>query len=344
MSVALTQEVRYAIGYKAQADLKTPVPVTDMLSLRQTNTDFVQAQPINEDDSTDLGKGVYTTQTFPSYIDCKGNWNGRLTSESAAMLVAFGVGGVVEAPSGTGFGYTVKEPIFATSGLDLPVTTMLLQIRTGAAAITDKLLPGMACEEFGFEFKIGPGRDNALFTSAWIGTGAFTKPSAYIMPPIYSEHTINAGGITQLKFLGFDYLANLRFINARFSWKNNLRDQSSYFPGSGSQAGYQLRGRMRRAAPTITLSTQVECDSGSSEEDALLAQTPGTGMIVADGAAVDNSLQLQFFKIIPRATPIADADGIASYNVDYFVMQDATNGVMQLVATTSQTGIGSVGP
>jgi hypothetical protein len=344
MSVALIQEVRFAVGYKAQPDLKTPVTATDMFSLRQTNTDFIQAQPINEDDTNDLGKGVYATQTFPSHINAAGNWNGRLTSEAAAMMCCYGIGGAVET-LGSGFStYTMKEPIFETAGLNLPVTTMLLQIRSGANAITDKLLVGMACEEFGFEFRVGPGRDNALFTSAWIGTGGYTKPSGYVMPTVYQEHSINAGGITTLDFIGFDYLANLRFVNFRFGWKNNLRDNSSYFPGSGSQGGYQLRGRMRRAAPTITLTTQVECDSGSSEEDALLNQMAGTGMLVAASGTANNSLSLHFYKIVPLATPIADADGIASYNVTFLVMQDPTNGVMQIINETSQAGIGAVGP
>ncbi len=86
-----------------------------------------------------------------------------------------------------------------------------------------------------------------------------------------------------MTFSGFNYLTNFRMIEIDFGWKNNIRDQSSYFPGSGSQAGFQLRGRMRRAAPTITLRTQVECDSGSSEEDLLIAGTPGTGTLTATG-------------------------------------------------------------
>lgn len=352
MSTALTQEVRFAIAYKQQLDLKTPLPVADMWSLRQTNTDFIQAQPVNEDDANDLGKGVYITQTFPSHIMAGGNWNGRLTSESAAMISAFGVGAVTKSPgTGTGFKYTMIAPDLAMTGLQLPSTSMVIQIRTGANAITDKLLTGMCCEEFGIEFRLGPGRDNAQFTSNWIGTGGFVKPSAIVIPTIYQEHSINAGGITALKWDGtggggplFDYIANLRFIGATFRWKNNLRDNSSYFPGSGSQNGYQLRGRMRRAAPTITLSTQVECDSGSSEEDALLNQTPGAFTINAPSAAVDNSWELQLFKVVPRATPIQDSDGIASYNVDWTVMQDPVKGVLQIDASCLQDNILTVGP
>lgn len=344
MSVALLQEVRFAVGFMAQKDLVTPLTAAQMFSLRQTNTDLIQAQPINEDDSADLGKGVYPTQTFPSHIQSGGNWNGRLTAEAASVLAVYGMGTAVASGTGPAFTYTMNEPVFATTGLSLPVTSMLLQIRTGVNAITDKLLLGMACEEFGFEFKIGPGRDNALFTSNWAGTGGYVKPSGIVMPTIFQENSINAGGITALKFIGFDYLANLRFVNARFNWKNNLRDQSSYFPGSGQQLGYQLRGRMRRGVPTITLMCQVECDSGSSEEDALINQTPGTGSLVANAADTAMNLALTFHKIVPRASPISDADGIAAYNVDFLVMQDPALGVMQIVTNCAQDQIGTPAP
>ena len=339
MSTALIQEVRFGVAYKKQVDLVTPLTAADMWSLRQTNSDFIQAQPVNEDDANDYGKGVYITETFPSYIDSKGNWNGRLTSESAAMISAFGIGAATKATSGGGFKYTMVAPIFATDGLQLPATTMCLQIRTGGDAITDKALVGMVCEEFGFEWKLGPGRDNALFTSSWIGTGANVKPSTITIPDIYAEHSMNAGAITALNFDGFDYLANLRFISCKFNWKNNFRDNSSYFPGSGSQSGYQLRGRMRRAAPTITLQTVVECDSGSSEEDLLLSQTYGTGRITAAASVADNALDIQFFKIVPKATPITESEGIASYTVDWSVVQHPSNGVLQIDATCLQDSI-----
>lgn len=339
MSTALIQEVRYALGFKKQVDLVTPLTAADMWSLRQTNSDFFQSNPVNEDDAADYGKGVYITQTFPSHIQSSGNWNGRLTSEAAAQIVAFGLGAVTKSASGGGFKYTGIAPVFATTGIQLPVTTMLLQIRTGVDAITDKLMVGAACEEFGFEFQEGPGRDNATFTSNWLGTGAFVKPSGVVMPTITDEHTMNAGDITALAFVGFDYLANLRFINTKFSWKNNIRDKSSYYPGSGNQSGYQLRGRIRRGTPTISLTCQVECDSGSSEEDALLAQTSGTGRITLAATSPDNSLDIQFFKLVPKATQIADADGIASYNVEFSVQQHATNGVLQIDAICLQDHI-----
>lgn len=348
MSTALIQEVRTAIGFKQQSALTVPLAAGDMVSLKQTNTELIQAKPINEDDALDLGKGVYTTQTFPSHFEGGGPWNGRQTSEALGILAGFGMGVLTSKTSTVaagGFVYVFHEPILATAGLNLPLNTMAVQIRTGGASITDKAIVGVACEEWGINYRQGPGRDNATFTSQWLGTGQNVKPSTITIPAAYVEHALNAGGISALTFIGFDYLANKRFVNFDFKWKNQIRDQSSYFPGSGSQGGYQLRGRMRRGAPLLTLTAQVECDSGSSEEDLLLAQTTGTGQITCHGALVAGTgpefhgIDIVFHKISVKATPIADADGIATYQMEYFILQDPSTGVMTVTVTNELDNI-----
>jgi len=305
-----------------------------MLTLGLTNDDPIGINPINEDNAADKGKGVYATQNFPSYIDAKGGWNGRLTSEAAAILSTFGLGATTKTTSGTGFKYTSVAPDLLVAGLDLPAATAVVKI----GAVRDVLLKGICLEEFGFQFQSGPGRDNATFTSNWFGTGGFVRPSAITQPAAYAEHSLNSGGFTTLSLVGFDYLTNKRFSQMNFGWKNNIRDQSGFYPGSGSQSGFQLRGRMRRGVPTVTLTAVVECDSGSSEEDALLSQTIGTGTILVTGAT-DNSLKITFHRLMVNTALIGNADGIAAYNVTYSVQQHATNGVLTIEATCLQDGI-----
>lgn len=343
MSVALIQEVRFAIGFKQQTNLATALVAADMVSLRQTNTELIQAQPINEDDSADLGKGIYATTTFPSHWEAAGPWNGYMTAEALAVITGFAVGFLTSKAPTTGVGgilYTYHEPDFPGDGLDLPSTTMAVQIRTGGDAITDKAIIGVACEEMGINFKLGPGRQNATFTSQWTGTGKNAKPSTITIPTIYDENSLNAGGITSLTFIGFDYLANKRFVNFDFKFKNNIREGSSKYPGSGSQGGYQISGRLRRGVPTISLTATVECDSGSSEEDALLAQTEGTGVIHVTGALVGAGPEffgwkITFHRLSIKAVPISESDGIAAYNITYFVLQHSSNGVFTIEAITS---------
>ena len=109
MSVALKQEERFAIGFKQQTDLVTALTAANMISLRGTQIDF-QAQPINQYDTLDLGKGVYTEQVFPESIRATGTWNGRLTSEAAAIISAFGIGAAAKASVTPGFSYTMTAP------------------------------------------------------------------------------------------------------------------------------------------------------------------------------------------------------------------------------------------
>lgn len=328
--MSLTQQQRFAIGFKQQNALTVPLVATDMVSLHQTQSDLIQVQPINEDDSQDIGKGVYTTQLFKSYLQAGGPWNGRLTSEAFCMLLAFALGAVTKAATTAtgGFKYTASAPDLS-AGLTLPVTSVLIQ----EADTIDESITGIALEEMTINFKSGPGRDNATFTSTWLGTGAYVKPSGLTMPTIYAEHSLNAGGLTALTLLGFDYLANKRFVDLTFGWKNNIRDQSSYFPGSGNQGGYQLRGRIRRGAPTVTLTSTVEVATGTSEEDALLAQTTGTGTITCLGDEIasgpeSHQAKISFAKLGVKTSKKGDSDGIRIYQLEYSVLQPGSTPVI----------------
>jgi hypothetical protein len=340
MAVALLQDTRFSISYKKQVDLATALAAGDMWTLALTNDDPIGIQPINEDNAADKGKGVYATQNFPSHIDARGSWNGRLTSEAAAMLFTFGTGTAVKSAVGTGFKYTSIAPDLLSVGLDLPVATSVIKI----GAVRDVLLKALALEEFQLQFQSGPGRDNATFTSSWFGTGAFTRPSAIVQPAAYVEHGLNSGTFTTLTLLGFDYLTNKRFSSMNFGWKNNIRESSAFFPGSGSQSGFQLRGRLRRGIPQLTMSATVECDSGSSEEDAVLSQTVGTGVIHLTGAAIsggggNHSLKITFHRLMANVAPLGDADGIAAYNVEYSIQQHATNGVLTAEVICEQDNV-----
>jgi hypothetical protein len=339
MALALQQDLRLAMGYKKQVDLATPLAAaSDFLTLQLTNTDALGIEPINEDNAQDLGKGVYATNVFPSNINTQGSFNGRMTAEAMALISAFWCGKTTKTTAGSGYKYTHVAPNLQVDGLDLPATSAIVNL----GAVRDLLLAGIVCNSFGFQFQSGPGRDNATFTSSWVGTGAYVKPSGITIPAPYSEHSLNAGGISTLALVGFDYLASKRFVSLNGEFNNNLREQSAYFPGSGSQGGYQLRGRMRRGAPTLGLTAVVECDSGSSEEDALLAQTEGTGVIVVDGPTVGGvayQFKITYHRLRVLTAPIGDSDGIASYSLTYSVLEHASNGVFTIECTVAQNNI-----
>lgn len=321
---ALLQTLRLAIATTKQSALQTPS--TNVVSLRQTSKDIPQAEPINESDKDDIGKGVYATQLFPSHMQTRFRIDGHLSSEWAAILSAFGTGKNLPATT---------PDVGGADGLEMPATTIVAAIGQGTNnVITDKALIGMCCEKFGFTFKSGPGRQNAMFTSEWIGCGKIANPSLITIPPLTDEHLLNSGGMTVCSINGIDYLTTHRFVQYDFEWANNIRTNSMFFPGSGNFNNFQIGGRMRRGSPVVSNKIIVEAETGSSEEANLLNQVAGTSHIAIQGAT-GNSIGILLNKVVPKTTPLGENDGIVTYIVDLEPLQDATLGVLTIDVQSS---------
>src|SRR4030095_10229245 len=100
----------------------------------------------------------------------------------------------------------------------------------------------------------------------WVGTGKFVKPSGLTMPAFQNEHSLRAGGAT-ITIMGVDYVATHRFVSCAMGYKNNVKLDQGFYPGSGIQYNASIRGRMRRGFPTPTLSFVAELDRDSDEFD-----------------------------------------------------------------------------
>lgn len=342
--VKLLQTLRMAIGYKQQSALATALVAADMISLRHTSAEAPQVQFLTESDAADFGKGIYPTQNFKKNRDVNFPLAGRLTSEWGAILSTFGLGKTTKTAAGTGWKYTSTQYNPNTDGLAMPVTTILAQIGSGVGAILDKAIIGCACEEFAISAKSGAGRDNSTFTSTWVGTGRSASPSSIVMPAFATEHALNAGGISALTINGINYLTANRFVTLDFGWKNNLRLDSGFHPGSGEQDGFQVRGRMRRGVPAITLKATVEAETGSAEEANLINQVEGTAVITFDGAQIGAGPEKHQFKItchrvVPITNPIGENEGIATYGVEVQILEHASNGVITIEATCEQNNV-----
>lgn len=335
--VKLLQTLRIAIGRKQQSALATPLVAADMVSLVQTSRETPQIQFMTEDNRDDFGKGIYPTQNFKKNLDSAFPIAGRLTSEWATILSTFGTGKTTKIAAGSGWKYTSVAYNPNTDGLAMPTTMVVAQIGSGATAILDKALLGCALEEFAIQAKSGAGRDNATFTSQWVGTGRYVKPSNIVMPAQLVEHDLNAGGMTSILINGINYLTSNRFASLDFSWKNNLRLDTGFFPGSGVQNGFQVRGRMRRGTPALSLKVRVEAETGSAEEDNLINQTEGTAVITFGGAVIGAGPDVHSFKITcPRVVPtvnnITENDDIAVYDMEFSMLEHSTNGIISFEA------------
>lgn len=342
---ANVQELALAISFHKQTALQTALVAADMWSLSQTNR--TTGQPIfnQESNAEDIGKGhEWATQLFPSHWDAPWTWDARLSSENAAMLGVFGLGKVSKAVSGDGFKYTCTPLDPVADGIEMPSATVVQAVRQGASDLFDFALIGMCCDEFRIRLQQGPGRDNATMTSTWNGSGKYVNPSTIAIPTAYTEHLLNAGGASTITIRTIDYVTNKRFVNLEFGWRNQIRLDSGFYPGSGTQTGANLRGRMRHGTRQVTLSYTVEMENGSTELDDMLAGTEGSASIVVVGAALGaafHTLEITVPRLILRAAPIGETDGLITIAVEAEILKDPSEEVVTLEVTTDQDEIGT---
>ena len=345
--MAEIQELYFSIGKKKQSALATPLVAADMFTLGQTNQDIWLINPQVEDNAEDMGKGgPFATQQFKTALDGGGPWNGYMTTEALAVLGAFGIGLDSEAPAGTGYKYTCKPAVSFVDG-DRPVTTVLQTMRQGANDIFDHALIGVALDSFELTLNTGVGRQNAQFSSTWIGTGRYVKPSTITAPAATTEHLLNAGGATAITVNGVNYLTGALFVSMRFRYSNNIRGDYGYHPGSGTQSGFQVRGRIRRGRPVVEFEIAAEYQDGSVELDNVISQTEGTATITVDGAQIGagpdkNNLNLVLHRIVGRPIVSEPQDGIVAVRCPFAVLEHNSNGVLTMEVITETTGIGSV--
>lgn len=339
------RELKTAISFHKQTSLQTALVAADCWSLRQTNRTPAQPQFSTENDKDDIGKGTpFATQVFKNTASSTFPWEARLTSENAAMLGVFGIGLNAKTAADTGFKYSCKPSVLLTASPDMPAATVVSAIRQGGSDVFDYGLAGVCCEEFGITLRSGPGRDNATMRSQWVGCGKYANPSTVTIPAVTTEHSLGAGSATAITLNGTNYLSNARFFEVEFTYKNNIRLDAGYYPGSGSQNGFQLRGRMWRGDPQATLRFSALFENGSTELDDFLAQTEGTARLTLQGAAMGSAyhlLDIQFHRIVYENWEVNDQDGLVAVSVDVACLEHSSNGVLTYDAQCLKDEIGT---
>jgi hypothetical protein len=81
-----------------------------------------------------------------------------------------------------------------------------------------------------------------------------------------------------------EYVSNKNIVSLETGWKNNIRMDSGFFPGSGFQTAGDgstgaIRGRLEFGNRQGNLRFVARFESGSSEYTKLKAQTTGTAVI-----------------------------------------------------------------
>lgn len=354
---ARTQELKIAIGFKKQAgtglaattptQLQTALAAADLWNLNLTAFNAPFPQFTQEDDGAFFGKGSeWVSQIFPTSLDAQWEWPAFLTSQNFAQVIAFAFGTVTPTtPAAGAYQYVATPQDSVANGVNLPATTVVAGIRAGTAGeIIDTALVGMVCAGFTLRIQRGPGLQNTSLTSQWVGSGAYVNNSGIAIPARYAEKRLGAGSASALVINGTNYLTNARFVDLEYTFSNNLSLESGFFPGSGSVAGYDVRGRMRFGRRTHSLRCTVELESTSTELAQLLAGTIGASQIAITGplitGAVYHKAQLDFPQTRHKGYSLQEADGFTVAQVESDLL-DATLGPVIATAITDKALIGT---
>ena len=348
---ANVRETKIAVGMIPQTDLVTPNLIANMWSLLKTNTALLQTDLRTETDALDIGKGdEFPLTVYKTAVSTTVAVEKYATSEFMAWVTCFALGHGTSTTVTGATTYTAIPQDPTTECLNLPPFTYLEQIRPGANAVVDRAAVGMVVNDFTLMMEQGPGRANCRVTANFIGTGQIVFPSGMTMPTATLEHLLNAGGTTKLTINGIDYLLGTgigRFNSLEFRWNNNVRTDSGYYPGSGTQNGFATRGRMEFGTREVTLSFIARAVAGSVEYNNLLNLTEAATSIIVQGALISgtayNEMDLEFPRTIISANVIGDADGIVTVNCQLAIMKP-TDGITPLCTLTVITPMTGIGP
>ena len=219
-------------------------------------------------------------------------------------------------------------PLIPSAGdaAELPYLSYVEQIRPGAGVVLDRQAVGLAVEGFQITVGSGPGRANSKISVELVGSGKVIDSATGItMPAATTEKLLPSASLT-LSINGIDYVTNKNIVSLETGWKNNIRMDAGFFPGSGFQTAGDgstgaIRGRLEFGNRAGNLKFVARFMNGSDEYTKLKAQTSGTAVVTLAYDA-NNSLQLTWQKITYSVVEIAETDQILTVAVECLPMYD----------------------
>lgn len=338
------RETKIAFGMKPQSALATANLTAELWSLTKTNPALGVVNPVNEDDAQDIGKGdEFPTTIYPSNLDTAAVIEKYVSSEFMSWLFCFTTGQATKTSIGGGFSYAAIPNDPVQTCINLPPFTYAEQIRPQPDSVVDRALVGMVINDWTLTLSSGPGRANCKVSVNTVGTGSVTFPSGLTFPAVTSEHMLNASGAA-INIGGIDYVLNAGFISAEFRWNNNVRLASGYYPGSGQQNGYALRGRMEYGDRECTLTFVARAAKGSQEFANLMSGFEAPATITVKGALIGTGPQTHQFSILSTRSITSgvvngEADGIVTVNCTVRLLKPTTGAYLTLTAVCETDAI-----
>lgn len=337
MSVRL-QELILGFGKGKQADIATANTAPNVWRMNKTNRQIHNAQPVNEDDAEELGKGhEFATTQYKSHIEPAGITIEKYNSaEIAAWTWAFGLGKVAKTGTEAPFTYTCTAQDPVTDGIELPYTSYIEQVRPGASVVHDQMFVGCAVRSFRFRITKGPGRVNSTVTVDLIHSGKVTTPSAITLPAATAENLLNAYSLA-CTINGVDYIGAKTFESLEMGIDNEFID--GHYPGSGmDDDDYQIQGRLEVARRVPVFNFVARYKAGSLELAKVRALTDGTAVVNLTKDS-GNSMVVTWQKVGFQTAVLGESDGLITVQVTGKPMYHATNGLVTAVCKCGVDGI-----
>lgn len=343
------REMLIGFGFAKQADLATANTVAGIWRLGKLNTSFAGPKLNTENDAAELGKGhEFATAVFKTSWDVAGQIEKYLSSEFAAWAMSFGLGKSEKTGTPPNYVYTCAplDPIVDGIGA-LPAFSYIEQIRPGAGVVLDRMAVGCVIEGWTLTVASGPGRANSKLVVDIVGTGKHTEPSLISLPAATAEKLLPSASLT-CTINSVDYVTAKNLVSLEASWKNNIRLDSGFYPGSGFQeAGVgtsgAVRGRMEVGDRELGLTFTARFENGSTELTKLKALTEGTAVIVLS-YDTNNSLELTFQRLQFSAVELGETDGLVTVQVTCMPLMHTSNGLLEVVAKCNVDGIAEAEP
>jgi hypothetical protein len=345
MSTARLQEILVAFGRTKQADIATANIQADFWRMSKLNAALANPQLSTENDAEEFGKGhEFATQTFKTSWDVSGSIEKYLGSDIAAWAMAFGLGKVVKSGTSPNFTYTCT-PLFPAAGDagELPFFSFVEQIRPGGGVVLDRMAVGCAVESWQIAIGSGPGRANSRLTIEFVGAGKLTEPSGITLPATAVAEKLLPSASLTLTINGVDYVTSKNIVSLETGWKNNLRMDAGFYPGSGFQtagdgASGAIRGRLEFGNRVGNLRFTARFRAGSTEFATLRNQSTGTAVMKLEFDA-NNSLEITWRKVTFSTVELGETEGLVTVAVECLPMYDAVTGIISAVAKCNTDAI-----
>lgn len=336
------REMLIAFSKNKQAAIATANTAAGMWRMNKLNSSFGGPRLVTENDAPELGKGnEFAQNVFRVNWDVQGGIEKYMSAEFAAWVFAFGLGKCVKSGTTPNWIYTCTPLDPVTDGIELPYFSFVEQIRPGASAILDRMSIGCAINDFTLNVASGPGRANSKLSVNYIGSGKHLEPSTITIPAATAEKLLSSASLA-LTINTVDYVTAKKIVNLELGWKNNIRADEGFFPGSGFQTtdptSGAVRGRLEVGDRELTFKFTARFDATSTELTQLAAGTEGTAVLSLT-YDTNNSLEVTVQRVQIADAPLGDANGLLTVEATCNALWHTSNGLISAVAKCNVDGI-----